>query len=248
MRLSRANKRGENNPNYKDAGWHICQTCGVDFKNYNKTRKFCSVACYHKSRKRKERPPKKKRVKRTCPYCDSPIVNSKTSRTCGDNSCQEKHRIATLGPKPVTKCKNCGKMFEHHRSAKRKYCSYDCSIKDGTAFRAGRAAARSNNTKYKKDHNHDEIVSALEKCGVQVIDTSHMGRGFPDLICCSRRETHLVEIKNPETHYGKRGLNGLQKKFAEEWRGGPVYIIRTVDDVEAFANGRLDDIDYYGGD
>lgn len=188
-------------------------------------------------------------ILKICPYCGGKIkAPGPTRRTCGAKDCQKKHRDKTLGPKPITKCKTCGKDFEHHRSAPRKYCSYDCSIKDGTAFRAGRAAARSNKRSYKKDHNHNEIVTALGKCGVQIIDTSHMGGGFPDLICCMRKETYLVEIKNPETSYGKKGPNNLQRKFAEEWRGGPVYIVRTLDDVEAFSNGRLDDIDYYGGD
>jgi len=99
----------------------------------------------------------------------------------------------------------------------------------------------------KKDANHKELVSALEKLGVQVIDTSNHGGGFPDLICCVKHETLLVEIKNLDTGYGRRGLNKNQRKFAESWTGGPIYIIKNLDDVENLANGKLDKIYGYGG-
>jgi Holliday junction resolvase len=99
----------------------------------------------------------------------------------------------------------------------------------------------------KKDANHKELVTALKELSVQVIDTSQLGGGFPDLICCVRRETLLVEIKNTNTGYGRRGLNKNQKEFAESWTGGPIYVIKNLDDVESLANGRLDKLYAYGG-
>ena len=34
------------NPNFKNAGWHVCVYCGRDFHNYDKRKKFCSPGCY----------------------------------------------------------------------------------------------------------------------------------------------------------------------------------------------------------
>ena len=45
--------------------------------------------------------------------------------------------------------------------------------------------------------------------------------------------TALVEYKNPETRYGKAGLNPLQQSIADNWRGGPVYVVSTVEEVDA---------------
>lgn len=88
----------------------------------------------------------------------------------------------------------------------------------------------------KKDANHHEIVDALKKAGISVIDVSTMGGGFPDLIVYCRGKTMLAEIKNPKTGYGKRGANKLQVVWAENWPA-PVYLITSLEDVEAFANG-----------
>jgi len=90
-------------------------------------------------------------------------------------------------------------------------------------------------------------VKDLEKLGVQTYDTSHIGGGFPDLLCNLRHETYLVEIKNPKTRYGKKGLNDLQESFARNWNGAPVYVISTGEDVENFANYRLDLVPHFGG-
>ncbi len=99
----------------------------------------------------------------------------------------------------------------------------------------------------KKDANHAEIVAALRKCGVGVFDASDIGRGFPDLICGHRQLTHLVEIKNEKTPYGRAGLNEKQKKWARKWTGGPVYVIKNIQDVKSFAEGRFDELYAYGG-
>jgi hypothetical protein len=38
--------RGDQNPNFRGAGWHTCIQCGQPFHNYNKARKYCSHDCY----------------------------------------------------------------------------------------------------------------------------------------------------------------------------------------------------------
>lgn len=83
------------------------------------------------------------------------------------------------------------------------------------------------------DANQPEIVRAFESLGVSVLDCSQVGCGFPDLIVGALGVTRLVEVKNPENHYGRRGLNKRQQLFADGWRGDVVHIVRTVDDVIA---------------
>lgn len=139
---------------------------------------------------------------------------------------------------PTYQCLQCGKSFQSSPSYKRKYCSYRCFLDSGGPIRAG-LASKVMVRKYgaKKDANHADIVKALEDGGVSVLDISGLGGGLPDLIVCRRGITLLVEIKNPQTSYGRKGANKLQKAWANGWPA-PVYIIRTLSDVEAFVNCR----------
>ena len=123
-------------------------------------------------------------------------------------------------------CPVCKASFEHYRSTNRIYCSYKCHLESGGAWRAGMASAGAR-MRYgaKKDANHNEVVAALQQVGASVIDMSHVGKGFPDLIVGFRSQTILVEIKNPKTSYGKRGLNKNQQKWKEQWVGGPYCIV-----------------------
>ena len=81
----------------------------------------------------------------------------------------------------------------------------------------------------KKDANHQEVVDAMRALGASVIDTSHMGGGFPDLIVGYRGVTLLMEIKNLKTAYGRRGLNRTQVKWKEAWIGGPYNVVTDAD-------------------
>jgi len=49
------NIQGKNNPNYKNAGWHICLICKTKFHSYQK-RVYCGRRCYFKSRIGKPNP------------------------------------------------------------------------------------------------------------------------------------------------------------------------------------------------
>jgi Holliday junction resolvase len=83
-----------------------------------------------------------------------------------------------------------------------------------------------------KDHNHDSLVADLKKLGCKIIDMAAVGDRFPDLLVLCRRDLLLVEVKNLDTGYGKRGLNKGQREFATWWttEGGKVYVIRNTDD------------------
>lgn len=92
----------------------------------------------------------------------------------------------------------------------------------------------------RKDSNHNLIVDAINKYGGCVLDLYKHGRGVPDLIVKTKNDgIQLAEIKNPENAYGRKGLSNLQNKWATNWRGGPVYIIRTIEDAFALVNGQF---------
>lgn len=121
---------------------------------------------------------------------------------------------------------HCGNTFSFYKSHPKKFCSYQCHLDSGGAWRAG-IASKEKILKYgaKKDANHNEIVDVLKKAGASIVDLSHVGCGMPDLICGFRNKTVLIEIKNTKTAYGRRGFNKNQLKWQEQWLGGPVALV-----------------------
>lgn len=91
----------------------------------------------------------------------------------------------------------------------------------------------------KKDANHSEIVNEFKRLGASVLDASNVGSGMPDLVVSCSGTLHLVDVKNPNTGYGRRGLNKRQKEWALEWKGGPVYLISTIEEVAEMVRGNL---------
>lgn len=71
------------------------------------------------------------------------------------------------------------------------------------------------------DNNYDDIVDELERLGLKV----HRTNADWDLTVAYGRAIELVEVKNPETAYGKKGLNKKQKEL-------PIkpYLIRNLED------------------
>lgn len=153
-------------------------------------------------------------------------AGDKAAKYCGSRCREATHK------RPERQCVECG--LTHNK--KTKTCSRLCHSAVASRNIKARAMARRRHG-FRKDHNHALIVQALEAAGCQVLDVSDMGGGFPDLIVCRGLETLLVEIKNPETQYGRKGANKAQVEWAKRWRG-PVYIISTLADVEEFVNGR----------
>lgn len=99
---------------------------------------------------------------------------------------------------------------------------------------------------HKKDANHNEIVDAFESLGANVLDMSAMGYGVPDLLVWCFGAWRLIDVKNPKTPYGRRGLNARQKEWALAWKGGPVYMVSTVEQAIAMVNGKLEEIPRFG--
>jgi len=86
----------------------------------------------------------------------------------------------------------------------------------------------------KKDANHDELVAVFERLGCTVAQMHACGvAGFPDIAVGAIGRTWLVELKNPQSAYGRAGLNENQSAFARDWRGGKVYTACTENDVIA---------------
>ena len=85
-----------------------------------------------------------------------------------------------------------------------------------------------------KDRNHDAIASHFRALGCSVIETHNAGiSGFPDLVVGCIGRNRLVEVKNPETRYGKAGLNENQTAFNRDWRGERMYQVSSTDEATA---------------
>jgi endogenous inhibitor of DNA gyrase (YacG/DUF329 family) len=167
------------------------------------------------------------------------------SRTLGWKICRD-FGIKTRRRASKT-CNQCGKIFEFSRSTKRLYCSYQCHLDSGGAQRAGEAAVMAK-LKYgaKKDANHGPIFEAMSAI-TAVHDLSDLGRGCPDGVAWIQTGWQLFDVKNPKTSYGRRGLNKRQKEWVEDWRGGPVFLIYSVEEAIRFVRGDWAGIKREGG-
>lgn len=84
----------------------------------------------------------------------------------------------------------------------------------------------------RRDGNHGTLTDAFLQAGCSVADLSGAGiPGWPDIVVGCVGRNHLVELKNPDTAYGRAGLNPNQQAFARTWRGGPIHQAATLDDV-----------------
>lgn len=72
------------------------------------------------------------------------------------------------------------------------------------------------------DNNHASIARAFERMGCVV----HRTNGDWDLTVRLGTAVELIEVKNPETAYGKRGQNERQKSMRMHRE-----IVRNMDDV-----------------
>lgn len=162
-------------------------------------------------------------------YCSSACMalDYKT-RLSGENNPHFKNASIRI-------CEYCNKQFNSYQKDRR-FCSKECCNKENFSLR----------TYAKKDLNHNFIVEILQKGGANVKDMSKVAGGMPDLLVWYMEEWHLIEIKNPKTTYGRKGLSKLQKKFAEEWNGGAVFIMKTEEDAKNFLQGQFEKVEQGG--
>jgi len=79
------------------------------------------------------------------------------------------------------------------------------------------------------DVNQREIVHALRTFGATVQDLSGVGAGCPDLLVGYKGNTMLIEIKRDS----KAKLTSHQVEWHDDWRGGLVVRIESIDDAIA---------------
>lgn len=136
----------------------------------------------------------------------------------------------------MVECAKCLKPFDAGYQYKtRKFCSQKCYFEGGMRSRS------------KKDSNHHLIVEAIDKAGGCSLDLSILGKGVPDLVVNTKRGVVFAEVKNPKTFYGRSGLSKLQLKWADDWRGTPVFILSTIEDAIRLVQGKFDTVVAEGG-
>jgi hypothetical protein len=82
------------------------------------------------------------------------------------------------------------------------------------------------------DANHQIIVEALRAAGATV-RTISQGDGLPDLLVGFAGETILMEVKDGDKVASARKLTTAEAKFFNEWTGGKLVIVTSVDDALA---------------
>lgn len=78
------------------------------------------------------------------------------------------------------------------------------------------------------DANQVEIVTAMRAVGA-VVRVITQGDGLPDLLVGYRNHTVLMELKDGAKPASKRRLTEAEQKFFDEWRGGRLEIVTSVD-------------------
>jgi len=80
------------------------------------------------------------------------------------------------------------------------------------------------------DANQEQIVSALRACGAYVRIVTQ-GDGLPDLLVGYRGYTLLLEVKDGRKPPSARKLTEAEEKFFQEWKGGLLAKVESVDEA-----------------
>jgi hypothetical protein len=78
------------------------------------------------------------------------------------------------------------------------------------------------------DANQNAIVDALRKAGASVRIISQ-GDGIPDLLVGYNGFTVLMEVKDGDKPPSARKLTDAEQKFFNEWRGGMLFVVNSVE-------------------
>jgi Holliday junction resolvase len=82
------------------------------------------------------------------------------------------------------------------------------------------------------DANQQEIVKALRSVGAYVRVITQ-GDGLPDLLVGYRGVTLLMEVKDGSKPPSAQKLTEAEQKFFDEWTGGALIKVTSVEDVIA---------------
>jgi len=80
------------------------------------------------------------------------------------------------------------------------------------------------------DSNQNSIVKSLRDHGATVRVVSQ-GDGLPDLLIGYKGETALLEVKDGDKFPSQRKLTTAEQKFFDEWRGGILVIVNSVEEA-----------------
>jgi len=80
------------------------------------------------------------------------------------------------------------------------------------------------------DENQSDIVKALRKAGATVRIIT-MGDGVPDLLVGYQGYTLLLEVKDGKKPPSARSLTEAEQKFFNEWTGGMLAIVNSVEEA-----------------
>lgn len=75
------------------------------------------------------------------------------------------------------------------------------------------------------DLNHRIIREGLRRMGYFVVDSSRLGRGFPDLVVIGRGQVALLEVKQP----GEK-LTPAEEYFFTRAGGCPVWVVHSLEE------------------
>lgn len=82
------------------------------------------------------------------------------------------------------------------------------------------------------DKNQCEIVKTLRAAGLSVVHLHAVGKGVPDILVSNASDMWLVEIKMVKNKKGEpEDLTPAQKEFHQEWRGKPIIVGTTFDEI-----------------
>jgi len=105
-----------------------CEICNAEFTTKQEKKKLCSINCYAKHSRDKNRTSQKKK----CKNCDKDFIANRVDKLFCSKDCQWNYRYKTKRKKLVEiKCKQCGEEFVR-KHAQNKYCSTKCRNKSKT--------------------------------------------------------------------------------------------------------------------
>lgn len=85
------------------------------------------------------------------------------------------------------------------------------------------------------DGNQLKLMQQIRALGFQVVSTHEVGKGFPDLVMCVRKQNILLEVKDPSQRKSDRKLTPAEEDFHKLWEG-PLYIVETIEDIIKITN------------
>lgn len=136
--------KGAGNPHYKNLPPKICLVCGIEFRAYDKKRKYCSMACNGKSDTMRERlcvmAKMKKPRKETCGVKYQICVKCNILFSYSAHTKRKYCSPCSMARKPVRECRVCGRKFLH--KCFKKTCSPKCQRKSQADVQRGEKSHR----------------------------------------------------------------------------------------------------------